>query len=806
MKRKLLSIVLAAVMILGILPGSAFATTTLYYINISGLDAPVKDATPDYNVSYNSSITLDSGNNSYSYYKNGMCWYDMTEGRVIAVNSKFVAGHQYKAVFYIKSNADVFFADSISVTVDNSPATVTDFNSTTDIIAEYVFPPIPMSTAVTSINYRTDRMPIAGDPLETVTLLNIDGSDELSVVLEEWDGAWYENDTDTGNPDDYVKCTGNIYKAGVAYAYRVEFTVKDGFILTENTQVTLNTTTQLLSHYLYRLAPDGKTAVYYFFPGQFKASKLDSARYNIDGYGIGMPISALSLSSTSDVNCGSYGTDYFITIGNRIPVMSGNFQEGAQYTLYIAVTSDTHDVSSLTKSDIKLGSLAATATEVVDGKLFAIFYLDKLYPQATGVYNILLATEVKEPVAGDSFFHPTIYSINADEQLANVAVVKMDGEEFGWYKAEYAVENASYQYLGNTGKFEDKKAYSLLVGLKTNDGYEFTDDCWVSMSSPDGLWMGEIIYREERNIYVEFNFNLGAPTVMPVANNAKVTLRGYEQGKSVTDIRVSISINGKNQPNYSEVYGMQCVILDENGTFMEGGTFAYDKDYKLGVILSGENYDITGLKAKDVTLNNVPASLLVNHGNVSEVIFELPRLKKPIANPFKDVKSNMYYHDSVLWAYQNGITAGVSTNQFAPDQTCTRAQVVSFLWRAAGCPEPQSANNPFTDVKQGSYYYKAVLWAVENGITAGVSPTRFAPDEACTRTQVVSFLWRAEGFPQPKSSKNPFTDVKSGTYYYEPVLWAVENGITAGVSPTKFAPDEACTRAQIVCFLDRNFS
>ena len=172
-------------------------------------------------------------------------------------------------------------------------------------------------------------------------------------------------------------------------------------------------------------------------------------------------------------------------------------------------------------------------------------------------------------------------------------------------------------------------------------------------------------------------------------------------------------------------------------------------------------------------------------------------------NPFSDVKPGAYYYNAVLWAVEKGITNGTSDSTFSPDEGCTRAQVVTFLWRAAGKPDPASSESSFSDVKEGAYYYNAVLWAVENGITNGTSDTTFSPDETCTRAQIVTFLWRAAGKPDPASSENPFSDVKEGAYYYNAVLWAVEKGITNGTSDKSFSPDETCTRAQIVTFLWR---
>ena len=174
-------------------------------------------------------------------------------------------------------------------------------------------------------------------------------------------------------------------------------------------------------------------------------------------------------------------------------------------------------------------------------------------------------------------------------------------------------------------------------------------------------------------------------------------------------------------------------------------------------------------------------------------------------NPFVDVPAGSYYEDAVIWAVDKGITTGTSATTFNPNGICTRAQAVTFLWRAAGSPAAKSAVMPFADVKAGSYYYDAVLWAVEQGITKGTSDTTFSPDATCSRAQIVAFLWRSEKSPAAGTA-NPFADVKSTAYYADAVLWAVKEDITKGTTSTTFSPDADCTRAQIVTFLYRAFN
>lgn len=172
-----------------------------------------------------------------------------------------------------------------------------------------------------------------------------------------------------------------------------------------------------------------------------------------------------------------------------------------------------------------------------------------------------------------------------------------------------------------------------------------------------------------------------------------------------------------------------------------------------------------------------------------------------LAAGFTDVPQGIYYEDPVAWAVENDITSGTSGTEFSPDETCTRAQAVTFLWRANGQPDA-AGNNPFADVSTSSYYNEAVQWAVANNITSGTSPNAFEPDAPVTRAQVVTFLYRNAGSPSVCGSA-PFADVLTGAYYRDAVCWAVMQGITAGTSATTFSPDESCTRAQIVTFLYR---
>ncbi|WP_418913312.1 S-layer homology domain-containing protein [Agathobaculum sp.] len=226
-------------------------------------------------------------------------------------------------------------------------------------------------------------------------------------------------------------------------------------------------------------------------------------------------------------------------------------------------------------------------------------------------------------------------------------------------------------------------------------------------------------------------------------------------------------------------------------------TVTPDKGYVLDTLTVLDSKD----KAVKLTEKNGKYTFTMPAGKVT-VSAAFKAAAPASENPFTDVPSGAYYEDAVVWAVKKGITSGTSATTFNPDGSCTRAQAVTFLWRAAGSPEPKSAAMPFTDVPAGSYFEKAVLWAVENGITKGTSDTTFSPDASCTRAQIVTFLWRAGGSPSV-SGNSAFSDVAADAYYAAAVAWAEKNGVTGGIGGGLFGSDNTCTRAQIVTFLHR---
>ena len=361
-----------------------------------------------------------------------------------------------------------------------------------------------------------------------------------------------------------------------------------------------------------------------------------------------------------------------------------------------------------------------------------------------------------------------------NESLTGSPVTAIGGTEMGnkeyWAKWEINQYTIAYDLAGGTAE-GNPDTYTIETGtftLKnpTKSGYTFTG------------WSGTGLDGEN-------NMTVTIPTGSTGNRTYAAHWRYNGSGHSYSyyTIKATAGTGGSISP-----FGNVSVREGRDQTF----TITPDKGYAVAnVKIDGKSIGAV----KSYTFENVRRTHTI------EVIF-MKANGNPQTGVFVDVATGSYYEDAVDWAVENGITKGTDDTHFSPDGICTRAQAVTFLWRTAGSPKPETRAMPFTDVPVGSYYYDAVLWAVENGITKGTSDTTFSPNMTCTRAQIVAFLWRSEKSPAAGTA-NPFADVKSTAYYADAVLWAVKENITKGTTSTTFSPDADCTRAQIVTFLWR---
>ena len=368
--------------------------------------------------------------------------------------------------------------------------------------------------------------------------------------------------------------------------------------------------------------------------------------------------------------------------------------------------------------------------------------------------------------------------------------------------------NGSYfMWLGNDGNLyapgeSVPEVVTTLTAQWTVNQYTITYDLagGTVEGNPDTYTIETVAFTLKNPTKSGYTFTGWSGTGLDGENNMTVTIpKGSTGNRSYT---AHWRYNGGGGSGYS-YYTIKATAGAGGSISPSGNVSVREGRDQTFTITPDKGYAVANVKIDGKSIGAVKSYTFENvrRTHTIEVIF-MKANGNPQTGVFVDVATGSYYEDAVDWAVENGITQGTDDTHFSPDGICTRAQAVTFLWRAAGSPKPETRAMPFTDVPVGSYYYDAVLWAVENGITKGTSDTTFSPNMTCTRAQIVAFLWRSEKSPAAGTT-NPFADVKSTAYYADAVLWAVKENITKGTTSTTFSPNADCTRAQIVTFLWR---
>ena len=376
-------------------------------------------------------------------------------------------------------------------------------------------------------------------------------------------------------------------------------------------------------------------------------------------------------------------------------------------------------------------------------------------------------------------------------------------------------------------KYQDAGTAKTLDFMKTKDffneitaasgNYRFNPNGTPLLPAPKYTVSFVVTPAELANVVIKVNGQEVANPVDLEAGTYKVEVSADNCAVFTSDITITADTATHTQAiamtylpvdYYEPTYPVTTPDKTENGTVTANRRYAERGDTVTITVKPDDGFKLDDLTVTDKNGNELK---LTDKGN-GKYTFKMPAGKvtvsatfapeKTAADYFADVPANSYYADAVLWAAKNGITGGIGNGLFGPNQPCTRAQIVTFLWRAAGSPEPKAMSS-FADVSMDAYYAKAVAWAVENGITTGTGDGKFSPDATCTRAQSVTFLFRAIG--KLVDSKAEFSDVLTDSYYANAVAWAVENGVTNGIGDGLFGPDNSCTRAQIVTFLFRAY-
>lgn len=484
------------------------------------------------------------------------------------------------------------------------------------------------------------------------------------------------------------------------------------------------------------------------------------------------------------------GYNYYTRI-KQIPVLEYSGEDGDNYMASMLggfAVSDTHCivVGASRRQDIKTPQ---------DG-----YY--------TG-YNAYIAATTKDSIAPDTNSQTKIqwlteFSMEGNQATNNPQLVEINKNLYALFWQEvagdlhYYTETNDYEwYSDEVDKRVSKMVYvdgtgTIISEPKVIDA-NFSDCQPIYNKSTN-----QIVWYVTDGIRMRFHvFDVQNNTLQNIDTAIDKTLRGVEivgpEGFDFQmDIGESVQLTFRPIPEIAEF------------EHLEADWSCWDKDdWGEDVAVIDENGIITALGEGETTISLTarnPDNYIYYKDSID---IQVQKGTGNSGGKFVDVKPGAYYEIPVNWAVENGVTTGTSPTTFSPDEDCTRGQIVTFLWRAAGSPEPISAYNPFVDVSENTYYYKAVLWAAEKGITTGTSPNTFSPFDTCTRGQCVTFLCRYAGASVNDGVENPFVDVNKDTYYYKPVLWAVNEGITTGTSPITFSPNENCTRGQIVTFLYR---
>ncbi len=410
-------------------------------------------------------------------------------------------------------------------------------------------------------------------------------------------------------------------------------------------------------------------------------------------------------------------------------------------------------------------------------------------------------------------------SLGGIETLPDIQYQKKTGEstydtattnvptDAGTYKASITVDTDKTAYVEYTIAKKELTVNGTTVANKTYDG---TTAASVTAGALQGVVNGDKVSIDTATgVFADEKVGTGKKVTV------SYTLTGADAGNyTVRDDEINADITEVSQPSYAPSVGTYTITVANavNGAVTSSAktaasgsmvtlTVKPDKGYTLETLTAkdskGKDVILTAVKIGDTYTFKMPAANVT----VTATFME----DNTMLNFFVDVKASDYFYEPVLWAVKNGITSGVDSLHFAPEDITTRAQMVTFLWRAAGCPEPQSSSTVFTDISASKYYYKAVLWAYENVYVKGTSATTFSPEDTVTRGQCVAILARMNGVKDEDTGyTHPFTDVKPTKYYNNAIAWASTNGITSGITPTTFAPENNCLRGEIVTFIYRS--
>lgn len=796
--KKILCMLLSLIMILSLIPATVFASEYIREVYVTNIPVPIAGVKWDSQWD-KSEMTYD--NLSYAVFQQPE-WYDETEKRFLESNEVFKEGHSYTVQVWVEANDGYEFdasatAYNIKGYINEKEAKLSkafEYQRWAMVVVSYTFPELVKGEIIKKVDVKDFIEPKIGrKSIARAHYL------KYSEGVEGYKAYWYEDD----NFD--TPFTG-VFAENKSYSFELVIEAAEG--------------------YSFATDQNGKSDVLVFF-NNVLADKINFdgvgrlvARINFGNLGkapekiggvISFKIKAPVAGETPSYEAEDQREDGLYYIDKRYPNSTKNgitwmdvedddrklsetdtFEEGKIYYVAIRVKPKEGYVFNTDEyGDLMISGAINGYTSIVGGndeEAFVGLSFKRLessdkrtviseieatsnYPAICYMYGAYYSPRFTITKGSPATIHFTDWEVKyGNKEWEKLASNENFSGGFARISAQIRIDGeAAKEYvLSNDTKVKVNGEEWTVSGVRVEDGYSYGH-----IQSPQIV---PVPIEEAPTFTVTFD-SKGGSKVEPV------TGQYYAYGVAEFDdpVRSGYKFDGWYK---DEQYSEKFIFINNTNDVMGG----YDRVYE-DITLYAKWEKSSKEEQETPSQTEKPTEI--------DVPQETPK------SAFIDVAKGEYYYDAVMWAANEGITGGTSANTFSPDSICTRAQVVTFLHRMIASPEPAAIDMPFIDVKTSDYFYKPVKWAFGSKITGGTSNTTFSPDENCTRAQVVTFLWRTAGQPKPNGKSNPFTDVKADSYYYDAVLWAVENGITGGTSATTFSPDSNCTRAQVVTFLYR---
>ncbi len=699
---------------------------TVSSVSVTGLDAPKDGKAPDYSATLSGNgYAFKTTSASNPFVVSGVSWTDETAGNDLTATAKFAAGHTYTATVYLVPVAGYQFTGSVSGKINGNTATITGNGS--EIQVKYTFPALA-TNQITSVAIEGVTAPAQGKAPSYVAIVKGEG-----YSLKARNDAYYKNGICWSIMESSdLPVSGGKFEGGKQYQIMMYLVAEEGYEFAATAGGALQVKATLNGKPVLPeiLGNKKEIVVTYYFTDATDEAVITSAAVT----GIDAPVIGAAPDYTADIADNRYALEGSNGVrekngitwinnktGNAMVVGADKFEAGVSYSVVVGVTAK-------------------------DGYAFQTDLLNA--PQITGSINGELV-EVSGQDEYNAYLMYTFEALAEKKTLSSIAITTAPD------KTEYKTGD-TFDPTGMvvTATYADKSTAAVT-------GYTFT---------PNGKL---------------------------ATNNGSVTI-SYTEGNVTKTATQTIKVTQAKTPA-----SLAVTTAPAKTSYIAGESFS-----SAGMVVSVTYSDkstaaITGYTVTPGILTADTNSVTISYTENEKTVYATQTVTVEAAiNPFSDIKESDYFHDPVLWAVSNGVTNGTSATTFSPHMTCSQAHILTFLWRAVGSPEPTIAS-PYSNaaVKSDQYFYKAFVWAWEKGL---ISNTAHDPNAPCSRSDVVTYLWKLDG--SPKTGSSNFTDVPASASYAQAVAWAVQNGVTNGTSATTFSPDATCTRGQIVTFLWRYMS